>query len=58
MNPFGSAIYIIGAAFLVAMALIGYGVYSEIGWVMLLGAIIGLGVIVLVLYGISHARFS
>lgn len=58
MNPFGSTIYVICAVFLAAMALIGYGVYSETGWATLLGAIVGLGVVVFVLYGVSQARFS
>lgn len=58
MNPFGSAIYAIGVIFLVAMALIGYGVYSEASWAVLVGAVLGLAVVGFVLYGLSTARFT
>lgn len=58
MNPFGSSIYAIGAVFLLAMALIGYGVFSEMPLAILIGAVLGVGVVVTVLYVLSVARFT
>lgn len=58
MNPFGSGIYVLVAVFAVAAALIGYGTYSDVPWAILIGAVLGVGVVGLVLYGLSTARFS
>lgn len=58
MNPFGSSIYWIGTIFVLAMALIGYGTYSDMPLAILIGAVLGVGVVGVVLYGISTARFT
>jgi hypothetical protein len=58
MNPFGSGIYWIGAIFVLAAALIRYGTYSDVPWAILIGAVLGVGIVGFVLYGLSTARFS
>jgi hypothetical protein len=58
VNPFGSSIYWIGAIFVLAMALIGYGTYSDMPLAILIGAVLGVGVVGVVLYVLSNTRFS
>jgi hypothetical protein len=58
MNPFGSAIYVLVAVFILAAGLIGYGTYSDMPLAIFIGAVLGVGVIGLVLYGLSNARFT
>jgi Zn-dependent protease len=58
VHPFGSTIYVIAAIFLLAMALIGYGTFTEMPLAILIGAVLGVGAIVTVLYVISNTRFS
>jgi hypothetical protein len=58
MNPFGSAIYIFIAIFALAAVLIGYGTYSDVPLAILIGAVLGVGVVAFVLYGLSKARYT
>jgi hypothetical protein len=57
MNPFGSAIYVLVAVFILAAGLIGYGTYSDVPLAILIGAVLGVGVVAFVIYGLNNARF-
>jgi hypothetical protein len=58
MNPFGSAIYVLVGILILAAGLIGYGTYSDVPLAILIGAVLGVGVVAFVLYGLSNARFT
>jgi hypothetical protein len=51
----GSA-YTVAVVFVLAMALIGYGTFSEMPLAILIGAVLGLGSILTVLYLLSYTR--
>jgi hypothetical protein len=51
----GSA-YAVAVVFVLAMALIGYGTFSEMPLAILIGAVLGLGSILTVLYVLSYTR--
>jgi uncharacterized membrane protein len=59
MNPFGSLIWWILAALIVAGGLIGFGVLNEdANWLAILGVVIGILVVCFVLWGLSNTRFT
>jgi hypothetical protein len=51
----GSA-YAVAVVFVLAMVLIGYGTFSEVPLAILIGAVLGLGSIMTVLYVLSYTR--
>lgn len=58
MNPFGNFAYVLIAAFVIAMAAIAYGTYYENLLFVIIGAVIGLAVIVFTLYSLSNIRWT